>query len=339
MPAFRLINLVLSADGIDLSMQTSWGRNSPVTMPRNSYRPVSPFTSFASQSPRAISTTAVTTNPLIEMKDTPSAFPPFDRITADTVVDGIRDILKDCDDKLGELEKSVKPTWGELVEPLEKLSDPLERTWGAVQHLKMVRDSDALREAVEAIQPEVVQMSLKIKQSQAIDFKTLKDSKEYADFSEAQKRIVEAQMLSAKLSGRELSGEKQQEFNKIQQRLAELSTAFGNNVLDATKAYSVLKKEKEDVKGLPDSALALAAQSARAKGHEDATPENGPWLFTLDIPSYQAVQTYAEDRSFRAEMYKAFITRASELDETKGDNSDVILEILRLRKQKAELLG
>jgi len=306
-------------------------------IPNGGYSPLAVYSTAASGT-GTTGTTALT-NPLIEMKSVPSAFPPFDRILADTVVDGIKDILKDCDDRLEDLEKNVKPTWEGLVEPLEKLSDPLERTWGAVQHLKMVKDTDALREAVESIQPEVVQMGLKIKQNKAIDFKLLKDSKEYSGYSEARKRIVEAQILSQKLSGGELQGEDQAEFNRIQQRLAELSTNFGNNVLDATKSFSLLKTTKEEVKGLPESALALAAQNARDKGHEEATAENGPWVFLLDIPVYMAVQTYAEDRDFRKTMYDAFITRASEFDDSKGDNSDVILEILRLRQKKAELLG
>jgi len=281
-------------------------------------------------------------NPLVEMGGPASLFPPYDRIGAGVVAEGMREVVRDTEAALAELEAGARPSWEGLVEPLERLQEPLAKAWGAVQHLKMVRDSEALRAAVEEVQPEVVAVSLRIGQSRAVAdaFRAIRaDGAQWARLSDAQRRIVEAQILDSVLSGGALEGERQERFNEIQQELARLSTSFGNNVLDATKAFAVLKTEPREVRGLPESALALAAQQAREKGHGGATPESGPWLFTLDIPSYQAVLTYAEDRDFRAAMYRAFITRASSMDESKGDNSEVILTTLRLRQEKAELLG
>jgi Zn-dependent oligopeptidase len=79
-------------------------------------------------------------------------------------------------------------------------------------------------------------------------------------------------------------------FNSIAEQLTELSTQFSNNVLDATKAFTKLLTTKDEVDGLPDSALALLAQQAKGKGHADATAEAGPWLVTLDIPAYLPIQ-------------------------------------------------
>ena len=71
-------------------------------------------------------------------------------------------------------------------------------------------------------------------------------------------------------------------------------------MLDATKAYKKLVTDKADVAGLPDSALGLAAQqAAKEEGHEGATPEEGPWLFTLDFPSFFPVMTHAANRPLR----------------------------------------
>lgn len=81
-----------------------------------------------------------------------------------------------------------------------------------------------------------------------------------------------------------------QRFNEIAEELTKLSTNFSNNVLDSTKAFSKLLTTQEEVDGLPASALALMAQQAKGKGNEGATAENGPWLVTLDIPSYLPVQ-------------------------------------------------
>ena len=79
-------------------------------------------------------------------------------------------------------------------------------------------------------------------------------------------------------------------FNEIAEELTKLSTNFSNNVLDSTKAFSKLLTTQEEIDGLPASALALMAQQAKGKGHDEATAESGPWLVTLDIPSYLPVQ-------------------------------------------------
>ena len=96
-----------------------------------------------------------------------------------------------------------------------------------------------------------------------------------------------------------LQGEAKERFNAIQQELSQLSTKYSNNVLDATKAYKKLLTDKADVAGLPDSALGLAAQQAAKEGHEGTTPEEGPWLFTLDFPSFFPVMTHAANRQLR----------------------------------------
>lgn len=91
-------------------------------------------------------------------------------------------------------------------------------------------------------------------------------------------------------------GDAKERFNEIQQELSQLSTKYSNNLLDATKAYKKLVTDKDDVEGLPASALGLAAQQARGEGHENATAEDGPWLFTLDFPSYFPVLSHAKNR-------------------------------------------
>jgi oligopeptidase A len=136
--------------------------------------------------------------------------------------------------------------------------------------------------------------------------------------------------------GRAYTLQAKERFNAIAEELTQLSTTFSNNVLDSTKAFSKLLTSKADVDGLPASALALMAQQAQGKGHEAATPEDGPWLVTLDIPSYLPVQLHAKSRSLREEVYRAYITRASVGD---SDNTPILMSILRLRKEKAALLG
>eukprot|EP00897_Mesotaenium_endlicherianum_P006089 jgi/Mesen1/5508/ME000277S04713 len=267
-----------------------------------------------------------------------SPFPLFDKIEAKHVVPGTRKIIKDLEAELEKLEQSVEPTWQSLVEPLEKLGDRLEVPWGAVGHLKAVKDSEDLRKAVEEVQPERVTFSLRVAQSKPIyeAYKAIREGPVWDTLNEAQRRIVEAELKEAKLSGVALEGEAKERYNAIQQELAQLSTKFSNNIQDATKAFSKLVTDPTQVAGLPPSALGLAAQTAVSKGHEGATPENGPWVFTLDMPSYFPVLQHAKDRALREELYRAYLTRASEGD---SDNSPIIERILALKKEKAELIG
>ena len=94
-------------------------------------------------------------------------------------------------------------------------------------------------------------------------------------------------------------GECKARFNAIAEKLAQLSTAFTKNVLDATKAFSLLLTSPEQVAGLPSSALGMFAQAAKAKGLPDASAAAGPWLVTLDAPPYMPIMQHAKDRSVR----------------------------------------
>lgn len=257
---------------------------------------------------------------------------------AEHVVPAIRQLLEETNSAIDSLEENVEPTWAGLVEPLEKIVDRIGRAWGTVSHLKAVKDTEALRKAVEEVQPEKVKVMLRLSQSKPIyeAFKSIKEGDLWNSLTEAQKRIVDGELRDFVLGGVALEGEAKERFNEIQQELSKLSTDFSNNLLDATKAYKKLLTEKSEVEGLPDSALALAAQQAKGEGHEDATPENGPWLFTLDFPSFFPVMTHAANRSLREEMYKANITRASSGE---SDNTPIINKILTLRQEKAKILG
>ncbi|GAB4814977.1 hypothetical protein N2152v2_002023 [Parachlorella kessleri] len=280
--------------------------------------------------------TTASDNPLL----TDSPLPNYDQVKAEHVVPGIRALLAQLNSELDGLETSVEPSWEGLVEPVERLVDRLSRAWGTVSHLKAVRDSEELRKAVEEVQPEKVAFSLRLSQSKPLygAFKALKDDEaSWSALSEAQKRVVEGELRDFVLGGVALEGEAKERFNAIQQELSQLSTKFSNNLLDATKAFKKLLTGKAEVEGLPESALALAAQQAsKEEGHEGATAADGPWLVTLDFPSYFPVMTHAKNRPLREEMYRANITRASSGD---INNTPIIDRVLELRGEKARLLG
>jgi oligopeptidase A len=281
-----------------------------------------------------MSTVARLNNPLLIGQ----GLPPFDAITPEHVVPGITQLLSELERDLTKLESDVVATWQGLVEPLDRLTERLSWSWGAVGHLMGVKNSPELREAYQAMQPLVVQFASKLGQSKPLyqTFKAMKEGDLWTKLDEAQQRLVEAAIKEAELSGVGLDGEERERFNAIQMELAELATKFSNHVLDATKAFGLTLKTKEEVDGLPPSLLSLAAQTARAAGEEHATPEEGPWRITLDAPSYGPFLQHSTQRDLREKIYRALVSRASSGE---LDNSPLIDQILTLRKEKANLLG
>ncbi|KAK8472208.1 hypothetical protein PHAVU_002G143600 [Phaseolus vulgaris] len=288
----------------------------------------SPFMAASSPNP------VIEDNPLLQNFD----FPPFDVVEPKHVRPGIRALLSELERELEDLERNVEPSWPKLVEPLEKIVDRLSVVWGMVNHLKAVKDSSELRSAIEDVQAEKVKFQLRLGQSKPIynAFKAIQESPDWKTLSDARRRIVDSQIKEAVLNGVSLEDDKRESFNKIEQELEKLSQKFGENVLDATKKFEKLITDKKEIEGLPATALGLAAQSAVTKGHENATAENGPWVITLDAPSFIAVMQHARNRTLREEIYRAYVSRASSGD---LDNTEIINQILKLRLEKARLLN
>ncbi|MBH8575226.1 M3 family metallopeptidase [Nostocaceae cyanobacterium CENA369] len=281
-----------------------------------------------------MSAVTISHNPLLKG----SGLPAFTEIQPERVVPAFNQLLEELDQQLTTLEANLQPTWSGLVEPLEKLTERLNWSWGIVNHLMGVKNSPELREAFETVQPPVVQFVNKLGQSQPIynAFKQLRNSDDWKSLEPAQQRIVEAAIRDAELSGVGLQGEARERYNAIQMELAELSTKFSNHILDATKAFSLTLTTKAEIDGLPNSLLSLAAQAARAAKEENATPENGPWRITLDFPSYSPFMQHSTRRDLREKLYKAYITRAASGD---LDNNPLIERILELRQELSDLLG
>ncbi len=267
--------------------------------------------------------------------------PAFDRVQAEHVEPAIRALLPQMASALTELEKTITPTWTESIPRLTALGEPLGYAWSVINHLMGVRNSPELRAAHQAVQQDVVTAFMSLGQSVPIyrALVALRDGTDWHKLDETQKRIVTSNIRAAEHSGVGLTGAARERFQAIELELADLSTKFSNQLLDATKAFALELTDPAEVAGLPLSAKRGAAHAAAraAKGEPAAdAAERGPWRITLDGPSYIPFMEHATRRDLREKLYRGFITRASagELD-----NQPLIDRILTLRKEKAGLLG
>jgi oligopeptidase A len=273
-------------------------------------------------------------NPLLA---SPDSLPRFDEIRAEHVGPAIAELVAAVAAGADALERDAVPTWAGLVARLTALTEPLGWAWGVVNHLMSVRNADDLRAAHEAAQPAVVETLLRLEQSVPIyrGLRALRDGAEWAGLDAAQRRVVTRMIRDAELAGVALEGAARERFQAIELELAELATTFANHLLDATKAFGLTLTQPDEVAGLPPTLLAMAAQAAR-KDAPDATAERGPWRITLDAPIYGPFLEHCRRRDLRETVYRAVVTRASAGEH---DNSPIIEKILRLRQEKAALLG
>lgn len=282
---------------------------------------------------------------MTELHDNPlmarSGLPQFDKIKAEHVVPAMDATLREVEEGLQRIENHFTPTWEGLCQPLEELDTPFEYTWGVINHLVSVKNSDELRAAHQEILPKVIAFSLRMAQSKAIyqGLLQLRDSEEFGKLSDAKKRIIEKKIKSSEHAGVGLEGKAKERFNEIAQRRSQLGQEFSNNVLDATKAFELIINDKNDTEGWPDNLKEQAAQSyIKARGESGQKPDmnNGPWRITLDYPSSGPFMQHSRNRQQRQQVYHAMMTKCSS---GKFDNSEKICEILKLRKEEASILG
>ncbi len=276
-------------------------------------------------------TSATSENPLLA----PTGIPQFASFDAEHVTPGVEAMLEEVKAAQADLEANGTATWEGVVLPLERMHDRMGFVWGIVSHLSSVRTTPELREVHEAMQPKVVELDMALSQSRTIYdlLEKLEQGDGFSDLDAGQQRTIKSLVRDAQLSGVALEGKDKDEFNRLQEELASLSTTFKNHVLDSTKEFNMDLTTADEVDGLPPSAKALAASQ---HPDEDATPEAGPWRITLAYPSFGPFLSHAKRRDLRERVFRAFGTRASSGEH---DNTQVIDDILSKRLDVAKLLG
>jgi len=275
-------------------------------------------------------------NPLLDF----SGLPRFAEFKPEFVTPAIDQLLSDARAAVEQAVAVGTPAeWAAFVAPLDDANEKLGRAWGQVSHLHSVMDSPALREVYNVNLQKITVYYAELGQNEALftKFKALKAGAGFAALSDARRKIVDNELRDFRLGGAELPADKKARFMQVQEALAQLSAKFEENLLDATTDFALYVDDAARLAGVPDDVLSMMKTAAEADGKTG-------WKITLHMPSYLPVMQYAGDRALREQVYRAYVTRASEFPtatspEGKWDNTPLIASILKLRREAAELLG
>jgi oligopeptidase A len=270
----------------------------------------------------------MTQNPLTEIRFEI----PFDQIRAEHVEPAIDELVKAAESAIESIAAETAPrTYANTLEALERATERLEYAMGIASHLESVATSPALREVYGRAQPKVSAFYSKIPLHQGLwdALSAYAKTSDAAALTGAKKRLLKKTLDDFRRHGAELDAAGKTRLSAIDVRLAELTTKFSQNVLDSTNAFELIIEDESRLAGLPPSAMEAAKDSAKQRG-------KAGYRFTLQAPSLTPVLMYLDDRAIREQIWRAYNTRA-----TSGalDNGPLITEILRLRKEKAVLLG
>ncbi len=268
-------------------------------------------------------------NALLDTADLPL----FDRITPELIAPAVEALLQESNAALEAVTADNFPAeWSAIAKVLDAATERLSRAWGAVSHLNSVADAPALRAAYNAALPLVTEFWTRLGADERLyaKYKAI----DIATLNTEQKQAHKNAVRNFVLSGAELNGAAKERFASIQERQAELSQKFSENVLDATDAYRYYASA-EELEGVPQDVQQATREAAAAEG------KDGHKL-TLKMPCYLPVMQFASSSALRERLYRAYTTRASEQgahDSSTQDNSALIREILALRLEEAQLLG
>ncbi|UDF37526.1 UNVERIFIED_ORG: M3 family metallopeptidase [Shinella sp. XGS7] len=269
------------------------------------------------------------TNPLLST----APLPAFASIQPEHIQPAISQLLDEAKAALAQATDAATPAdYDTLARVLSVATERLSHAWGAVGHLNAVANTPALREAYNAMLPAVTEFYTALGADEQLYAKYKAIQAQAATLSPARQQALKHWIRDFVLSGAELQGAARDRFAAIQEEAAELGQKFSEHVMDATDGFAHYASA-EELAGVPADVVANARAAAEAEG-------KAGHKLTLHFPSYFPVMQYAENRALRETLYRAYVTRASELGaQPELDNSALMQQLLMLRQEEAQLLG
>ena len=261
--------------------------------------------------------------------------PRFDQIKTEDIKPALQTAIAEAREQIAAIKAQTHTDWANTVEKLTDITERVGRIWSVVSHLNSVVDTPELRAVYNELMPEITIFFTEIGQDIELynRFKIIKNSAEFDTLSPAQQTKLNHDLRDFVLSGAELPPEQQAELAQLQTEGAQLGAKFAQNIQDATDAFGIHFDDAAPLAGIPEDSLAMFAAAAQSEGKTG-------YKIGLQIPHYLAVIQYADNRELREQIYRAYVTRASELsDDGKFDNTANIDRTLENALKTAKLLG
>jgi peptidyl-dipeptidase Dcp len=275
-----------------------------------------------------------TENPLLAKWDTPFGVPPFDKIKSEDYLPAMRTAIKKHQKEIDAiLNNKEKPTFKNTVEALETSGADLNKITNVFFAVSAANTDDVLKETRKKIMPELTAHADGISLNSDL-FKRIKavyDQKNDLKLSTEENRLLEETYKNYVRAGVNVQGKKKERLKEINKRLSELSTKFGENLLEETNNFEVHTTNKADLGNLSESLVAMAAEEAKKRGHKSG------WSFTLQRPSINPFLQSSPNRELREKLFWGYAKRGD--NNNKNDNKAIVNEMTNLRAEKAKLLG
>ena len=268
-------------------------------------------------------------NPLLQ----PFDIAPFQQIKSEHYKPAIKEAIALAKAEIDQIVNNIDtPTFENTTVALDFTGEKLNRITSIFFNLNSAETNDEIQKIAQEVSPWLSEFRNDITLNEAL-FKRVKsvfDTKENLELTPEQTMLLEKQYKGFARNGANLNDDDKAKLRAIDTKLSKLSLQFGENVLAETNAFELHLTDENDLSGLPESAKEAAHQLAKENNKEG-------WIFTLDYPSYIPFMTYADNRALRKKLALAFGSKGFQNNE--NNNEKIVLEIVNLRHQRANLLG
>lgn len=273
-------------------------------------------------------------NPFFTEYATPFGVPPFEQIHASHYKPAL---LKGMEEQMAEIQAIInnqeEANFENTIAALDRSGALLTKVLYAFSGQSSVNTNDTIQGLEQELYPLLSKHSDDINMNPELfaRVKAVYDNREQLNLDKEQAKLLENTYKGFIRSGSGLDAEKQEQLRKLNEQIATLQLTFGQNLLKETNAFKLVVDKKEDLAGLPEGLVAVAAATAKEEGMD------GKWVFTLHNPSVMPFLQYADSRSLREQIFKAYINRGN--NGNANDNKEVIKKLVAVRLEKAKLLG
>lgn len=272
-------------------------------------------------------------NPLLADFNTPHQTPPFDKIALSHYEPAFEQAIVEAKQDIQHIiDNPATPDFENTVVALDLAGERLNNISSIFFNLNSACTNEEMQQIAQRISPKLTEYGNSVNMNPDL-FRRVKQvysQKETLPLTPEQQTLLEDTYRSFVKGGANLEGPDRKRFEEITMELSQLGLQFDENTLAETNAFTLHITDPQELSGLPESAREAAAMTAREKGLEG-------WLFTLHAPSYIPFMKYADNRSLREKMYRAYAARGNR--DNANDNKEIIRKMTALRLEKAQLLG